>query len=434
VKPEPSAVTAPMLQQMKGRWPKDRRRSSRGTTRSHRSWIAPEWTSCRSAIPSASTCWGHANPLEVSMAEMVIVCKAVRRGVKARACSAATFPMDRFRQGFGRRFAGGDPAGQGGGGAGHDQASTGAARFSGDCRGPGPRRDFRSSLSSALLPQTALRYGNCVWRCIRARAAQVPAGDDGSRLLEEAKRLEGCGCILARFHQLRACCRRRGLRKAVGIPVIGGFGGGPWLDGRMRMAHAAIGYAASSIDSQVESYANCRAASRPRCHQRVRRRRASRARPNQGRPPASRAPPASRDAPGIKPGLLSGARHAPSFSIDGIPTRYANLGCRAAALDVLAGADSMQLSTPGRRSVAYARDQAARSFEPQLHLHHFRSAGKPDNPAAGSNASIGLTTVAQGKGAARSSQDRASPFDGRLHGLFAGARLRRVPSRGRASA
>jgi 3-methyl-2-oxobutanoate hydroxymethyltransferase len=38
--------------------------------------------------------------------------------------------------------------------------------------------------------------------------------------------------------------------------VIGGFGGGPWLDGRMRMAHAAIGYAASSIDSQVESYAN----------------------------------------------------------------------------------------------------------------------------------------------------------------------------------
>jgi 3-methyl-2-oxobutanoate hydroxymethyltransferase len=38
--------------------------------------------------------------------------------------------------------------------------------------------------------------------------------------------------------------------------VIGGFGGGPWLDGRMRMAHAAIGYAASSIDSEVESYAN----------------------------------------------------------------------------------------------------------------------------------------------------------------------------------
>jgi 3-methyl-2-oxobutanoate hydroxymethyltransferase len=43
---------------------------------------------------------------------------------------------------------------------------------------------------------------------------------------------------------------------AVSIPVLGGFGGGPWLDGRMRMAHAAIGYAASNLDSTVESYAN----------------------------------------------------------------------------------------------------------------------------------------------------------------------------------
>jgi 3-methyl-2-oxobutanoate hydroxymethyltransferase len=38
--------------------------------------------------------------------------------------------------------------------------------------------------------------------------------------------------------------------------VIGGLGGGPWLDGRMRMAHAAIGYAASWLDSKQETYAN----------------------------------------------------------------------------------------------------------------------------------------------------------------------------------
>jgi 3-methyl-2-oxobutanoate hydroxymethyltransferase len=42
----------------------------------------------------------------------------------------------------------------------------------------------------------------------------------------------------------------------VKIPVIGGQGGGPWLDGRMRMAHAAIGYAANSIDAKPETYAN----------------------------------------------------------------------------------------------------------------------------------------------------------------------------------
>jgi 3-methyl-2-oxobutanoate hydroxymethyltransferase len=42
----------------------------------------------------------------------------------------------------------------------------------------------------------------------------------------------------------------------VSIPVLGGFGGGPWLDGRMRMAHAAIGYAERNIDKPAETYAN----------------------------------------------------------------------------------------------------------------------------------------------------------------------------------
>ena len=37
---------------------------------------------------------------------------------------------------------------------------------------------------------------------------------------------------------------------------MGGLGGGPWLDGRMRMAHAAIGYAASAIDAKPDTYAN----------------------------------------------------------------------------------------------------------------------------------------------------------------------------------
>lgn len=44
--------------------------------------------------------------------------------------------------------------------------------------------------------------------------------------------------------------------RAVAIPVLGGFGGGPWLDGRMRMVHAAIGYAESWIDSKAQTYAN----------------------------------------------------------------------------------------------------------------------------------------------------------------------------------
>jgi 3-methyl-2-oxobutanoate hydroxymethyltransferase len=38
--------------------------------------------------------------------------------------------------------------------------------------------------------------------------------------------------------------------------VLGGQGGGPWLDGRIRMAHAAIGYASSGLDDPPDTYAN----------------------------------------------------------------------------------------------------------------------------------------------------------------------------------
>jgi 3-methyl-2-oxobutanoate hydroxymethyltransferase len=37
----------------------------------------------------------------------------------------------------------------------------------------------------------------------------------------------------------------------VSIPVIGGLGGGPWLDGRVRAVVAAIGYQAASLDSET---------------------------------------------------------------------------------------------------------------------------------------------------------------------------------------
>jgi 3-methyl-2-oxobutanoate hydroxymethyltransferase len=49
--------------------------------------------------------------------------------------------------------------------------------------------------------------------------------------------------------------------RAVSIPVVGGHGGGPWLDGRMRLATAAVGYAASNLDDPRPAYANVARAS-----------------------------------------------------------------------------------------------------------------------------------------------------------------------------
>jgi 3-methyl-2-oxobutanoate hydroxymethyltransferase len=38
--------------------------------------------------------------------------------------------------------------------------------------------------------------------------------------------------------------------------VIGGLGGGPWLDGRVRAVFAAIGYLAAALDDTTARYAN----------------------------------------------------------------------------------------------------------------------------------------------------------------------------------
>ena len=75
------------------------------------------------------------------------------------------------------------------------------------------------------------------------------------KLVEEAKRLEDAGSSLLDF-TLSGPVAGPAVVGAVSIPVIGGLGGGPWLDGRMRMVHAAIGYAASALESKTESYAN----------------------------------------------------------------------------------------------------------------------------------------------------------------------------------
>jgi 3-methyl-2-oxobutanoate hydroxymethyltransferase len=85
-------------------------------------------------------------------------------------------------------------------------------------------------------------------------AVQVPEAM-AARLVEEAKRLEGAGASLIDFTSSGPVAGPR-VTHAVSIPVLGGLGGGPWLDGRMRMAHAAIGYAASAIDARPDTYAN----------------------------------------------------------------------------------------------------------------------------------------------------------------------------------
>jgi 3-methyl-2-oxobutanoate hydroxymethyltransferase len=193
--------------------------------------------------------WGHANPFEVTMAEMLTVARAVRRGV-TRALVSVDFPFGPLQEGA-------------------DSAVRTAIRFVKETGVDLVKLDGASDYLDAveavtragipvfaqfgITPQTALRYG-VEYKAIPSAADAIPA-ELADEMVAEAKRLEEAGAVLLNFTNSGPVVGAA-VAAAVSIPVLGGFGGGPWLDGRMRMAHAAIGYAASALDGAPDTYAN----------------------------------------------------------------------------------------------------------------------------------------------------------------------------------
>jgi 3-methyl-2-oxobutanoate hydroxymethyltransferase len=160
--------------------------------------------------------WGQKEG-EITLEEMLVVCKAVRRGVK-RALLSCDLPP---------RFTSTENAKRLVGEGGADMVKVEASS------------NVVAQIASAGIPVFAEFHG----------------GRPTLQLVQQAKELEAVGAGLLDFRHSGPEAGAAVVR-AVSIPVIGGLGGGPWLDGRMRMAHAAIGYAASQLDSRTETYAN----------------------------------------------------------------------------------------------------------------------------------------------------------------------------------
>jgi 3-methyl-2-oxobutanoate hydroxymethyltransferase len=193
--------------------------------------------------------WGQSNPLEITMSEMLVVCKAVRRGVK-RALLSCDLPFGPLQEGAGSAVRAAIQLVKE---AGVDMVKLdGAAEFP-DAMRAVVRAGIPVFAQFGITPQTALQHG-IAYSAASGPGAQATA-DMTAKLVEDAKRLEDAGAVLLDFTNSGPLAGAATVA-AVAIPVIGGFGGGPWLDGRIRMAHAAIGYAASNLDSPKESYAN----------------------------------------------------------------------------------------------------------------------------------------------------------------------------------
>ena len=157
--------------------------------------------------------WGQ-EPDQVTLDEMLIVCKAVRRGVK-RALVSCDLPA-------------------------RDQTLAAAVRL---------------MEAGADMVKTLSNVNQLVRAGVPVFAEFHGGKDDTKTLVDHARRLEDAGASLLDFRHSGPVAGEA-VTRAVKIPVIGGLGGGPWLDGRMRMAHAAIGYGASNLPSSAENYAN----------------------------------------------------------------------------------------------------------------------------------------------------------------------------------
>jgi len=193
--------------------------------------------------------WGRANPLEVTLSEMLVVCKAVRRGVK-RALVSCDFPFGPLQEGADSAVKAAILLTREGGA---DMVKLdGAADFPNAVRAIA-REGIPIFAQFGITPQTAPRDA-ATDEGGSKDGEQAPAAMIAKRV-EEAKRLEDAGASLLDFTHSGPLAGTA-VAAAVSIPVLGGLGGGPWLDGRMRMAHAAIGYAASNLDSHAENYAN----------------------------------------------------------------------------------------------------------------------------------------------------------------------------------
>jgi 3-methyl-2-oxobutanoate hydroxymethyltransferase len=169
--------------------------------------------------------WGRAESDAVSIDEMLIVCAAVRRGAK-RALVSCDVPNETVA-------------------AGVDAAVSGALRLA-EAGGA----DMVKVLGDPALVAAIVRAGVPVFAEFHG-----VKGTPVEKLVDAAKQLHDAGAAVLDFRHSGPVAGAA-VVSAVSIPVIGGLGGGSWLDGRVRLAHTAVGYAEKWIDAKTPSYGN----------------------------------------------------------------------------------------------------------------------------------------------------------------------------------
>lgn len=197
--------------------------------------------------------WGHDNPLQVTLDEILICCKAVRRGT-TRMLVSCDMPYGPLQEGVEAALKAAVRIIKEGGA---DMIKLDAAADHPEAVKALTKSGIPVFAQFGLTPQTALKWGipySAQNSSQNPGAAQATA-EAAARLVEEAKMLEAAGAVALDFTNSGPVAGAA-VVKAVKVPVIGGFGGGPWLDGRVRLAQTAMGASEKWLDSKAETYTN----------------------------------------------------------------------------------------------------------------------------------------------------------------------------------
>jgi 3-methyl-2-oxobutanoate hydroxymethyltransferase len=192
---------------------------------------------------------GHANTLEVTVDEILVFCKAVRRAVK-RAILICDIPFGPLQEGRGSLMKTAVKLVKEGGA---DMLKLDAAAGYPEAVGDLTRAGIPVMPQFGLTPQTAMKYG--IPYSAQNSAGTQATAEMTKQLVAEALTLEREGAAMLDFTNSGPLAGPA-VVQAVKIPVIGGFGGGPWLDGRVRLAQTANGSSAKWLDAKADTYVN----------------------------------------------------------------------------------------------------------------------------------------------------------------------------------
>src|SRR5260221_7628815 len=159
--------------------------------------------------------WGQATENEVTVDELLIVCKAVRRGVK-RALLGCDLPATASPEAA-MRF-----------------VKEGGA-------------DMIKVNGTPDTVRTMVRWGIAVF------AEFHGGGQADAELVARAKALEQAGAAVLDFRHSGPEAGAA-VAKAVSIPVIGGLGGGPGVRGRMGMGAAPVGLSGGWVQPSARAF------------------------------------------------------------------------------------------------------------------------------------------------------------------------------------